>query len=234
MVVLTPAFLAKPFDGILVINNLVVVLLFSIFVSGTYILNDIFDRNEDRLHPHKKNRPIANGSIKIPTATLISWFLIISTLFIVNLISKNVVNFFLLYLFFTLLYSKYFKYNFLVSSISISLFFIIRLLVGSVATEVDVSIYLYVYIFFTSLYIAFLKKQSILNTGSIANKYSQVLEKGDKKISILKLSSFTLFISNLSIFIWSINNIVLEIENNLFNLFFVFTLVLYYQTKYIF
>ena len=39
--------------------------LFSLFVSGNYILNDLNDIDLDRNHPEKKYRPIASGKISI-------------------------------------------------------------------------------------------------------------------------------------------------------------------------
>ena len=45
----------------LLIDHLVLFVLFSFFVSSTYILNDIKDFKEDRKHPSKNKRPIASG-----------------------------------------------------------------------------------------------------------------------------------------------------------------------------
>ena len=39
-------------------------LLFCVFSSATYLLNDVFDVARDRLHPFKRKRPIASGNIK--------------------------------------------------------------------------------------------------------------------------------------------------------------------------
>ena len=50
-------------------------LLFSLFVSGNYILNDLSDIDLDKNHPEKKYRPIASGKISTSLAKKISVFL---------------------------------------------------------------------------------------------------------------------------------------------------------------
>lgn len=53
---------------------------FSFLASAGYILNDIRDVENDRTHPVKMNRPLANGSINISNAILIALILIIISL----------------------------------------------------------------------------------------------------------------------------------------------------------
>src|ERR1035437_8281930 len=70
-------FAALIFSGTLLdqtneLKTLSAFLLFCIFSSVTYLLNDIFDIQRDRLHPFKKKRPIASGLISIPVALTIS------------------------------------------------------------------------------------------------------------------------------------------------------------------
>ncbi len=59
--------------------------LFSIFVSGNYILNDLSDINLDKNHPEKKYRPIASGAISKTLAKQISIFLFLSSILITYL-----------------------------------------------------------------------------------------------------------------------------------------------------
>src|SRR5438270_298049 len=66
-------FAALIFSGTLLdrtnqLKTLEAFLLFCIFSSATYLLNDIFDIERDKLHPFKKKRPIASGLIPIPLA----------------------------------------------------------------------------------------------------------------------------------------------------------------------
>jgi 4-hydroxybenzoate polyprenyltransferase len=41
---------------------------FCLAASGVYVLNDIVDRESDRLHPKKRLRPIASGALPMPAA----------------------------------------------------------------------------------------------------------------------------------------------------------------------
>ena len=44
---------------------------FCLVASGTYILNDVVDREADRRHPTKRHRPIASGAVSIPVAATV-------------------------------------------------------------------------------------------------------------------------------------------------------------------
>jgi 4-hydroxybenzoate polyprenyltransferase len=62
--VFTMKFLDPPYVRDVVLGFL----LFSLAVSGMYILNDLFDVERDRLHPTKRARPIAAGQLPIGAA----------------------------------------------------------------------------------------------------------------------------------------------------------------------
>src|SRR4051794_8782719 len=52
-------------DLVLLGNALAAFAAFSLTASAVYLLNDLKDAPADRLHPHKRNRPIASG--RLPT-----------------------------------------------------------------------------------------------------------------------------------------------------------------------
>jgi decaprenyl-phosphate phosphoribosyltransferase len=41
---------------------------FSLVASGTYLVNDVVDARSDRIHPSKRNRPVASGALRPATA----------------------------------------------------------------------------------------------------------------------------------------------------------------------
>ena len=88
------------------LNMLVITfILFSFFVSGTYILNDIRDIENDKNHPQKKLRPIASGLISIKNARVYAYVLLILSTFIQSIINLNSALFFLIYFLITTIYS---------------------------------------------------------------------------------------------------------------------------------
>lgn len=56
-------FSQKLSDPIAVLHSVHAFLLFCFAASSIYLLNDVKDREEDRLHPEKRLRPIASGAI---------------------------------------------------------------------------------------------------------------------------------------------------------------------------
>src|SRR3712207_5286253 len=49
---------------------------FSFVSSSIYLINDVVDKEKDRLHPTKRSRPIASGAVPIPLAITASILLL--------------------------------------------------------------------------------------------------------------------------------------------------------------
>ena len=238
LLILVPIILTKPLSLDNLQNNLIIFISFSLLASGNYILNDIKDLQNDKLHPKKKFRPIASGKIDINNAKIYSFLVISSSLALTYLVESKLIIYYFFYLLFAYFYTNYFKYIFLINSFSISTFFLIRLLIGGAVSNIKISIYLAIYIFFTSFFIATLKKNAILNTQGIKkSEYVTLLKKENLTISTDSLSVSSLLLSNVTLIIWSLNNLT-EMTETKFAImivflvfYFFFTLLLHTNSK---
>ena len=187
----------------------------SLISSSIYIFNDIKDIAVDSMHPLKKHRPIASGVIKIPNALTMGVCLLTLGLFTLY---KNEFIAFLLglsYVTTALMYTFKLKYISYIDSVTISILFILRLLIGGYSANISPSIYLIMFIFFSSFGLAVSKRISILQNDRIENssEYLQFLKKYyelDKLKLIFKaalISSFTVYLA-WSTTIADINNII--------------------------
>ena len=238
LLILVPIILTKPLSLDNLQNNLIIFISFSLLASGNYILNDLKDLQNDKLHPKKKFRPIASGKIDINNAKIYSFLVISSSLTLTYLVESKLIIYYFFYLLFAYFYTNYFKYIFLINSFSISTFFLIRLLIGGAVSNIKISIYLAIYIFFTSFFIATLKKNAILNTQGIKkSEYLTLLKKENLTISTDSLSIISLLLSNITLIIWSLNNLT-EMTETKFAImivflvfYFLFTLLLHTNSK---
>src|SRR6516162_2182634 len=64
------------FDWDFAKQSLLGFLLFCATASTIYIINDIVDRDRDKLHPKKRHRPIPSGNVSIGMAMTIAFFLL--------------------------------------------------------------------------------------------------------------------------------------------------------------
>ena len=44
---------------------------FCLLSSAVYVMNDLLDREQDRRHSHKRHRPLAAGTVSVPTALML-------------------------------------------------------------------------------------------------------------------------------------------------------------------
>ncbi len=177
-------FAALVFDRQLGLNNLVPFLRtlagFAIFclLSGViYLINDIADVEADRVHPVKRQRPIASGALPIPVAKIAIVVLLLMILPVSYLLSPTFAAVALGYLLLNLAYSKWLKHVPLLDVFSIALGFVLR--VGAGVTLIQVarfSPWLYVVTTLASLYIGFGKRRAeIALLEGAANSHRKAL-----------------------------------------------------------
>jgi 4-hydroxybenzoate polyprenyltransferase len=164
---------------------------FSAVASAIYLVNDVMDFERDRVHPKKRNRPIAAGKVKRPTALFmaaglapiglgIAWWL--NTATGITITAYGLMN---------LSYSFGLKNVVLLDVFIIALGFLLRVSVGAFAIEVGISPWLLICTFFIALFLAFCKRRhELVSLGEDAAAHRGILAEYstpfiDKMISAL-------------------------------------------------
>ena len=156
---------------------------FCLWSSAVYILNDICDRERDRLHPRKCQRPIASGKVSIPTAVvldvlcfLLPFVLVGSVYFCTEgILSLHALGWFLLagglYLLNNVLYCTVLRLQVILDVFSIALGFIFRVLGGCFILSVEPSPWILVCTFSLALFLGFSKRRMELNHTEVDASY---------------------------------------------------------------
>jgi 4-hydroxybenzoate polyprenyltransferase len=112
-------------------------------ISGCgYVFNDILDVERDKIHPQKKNRPIASGRLKILPALLLSVILVATTLLSSFLFIYQFGIVILGYFILTTCYSLFLKNVVIVDVIALALGYVLRVVGGAVIIQVHISLWL--------------------------------------------------------------------------------------------
>jgi len=127
--------------------------------SAVYLINDIRDREEDRRHPLKRLRPLAAGTLGVPTAAAAVAVLAAAAFAIAFWLGMPFTWILGTYVALNVLYTLWFKHMVILDVMSISLGFVLRVEAGAQATGVAVSRWLFLCTIFLALFLAFSKRR---------------------------------------------------------------------------
>jgi 4-hydroxybenzoate polyprenyltransferase len=133
---------------------------FCLSSSAVYVLNDILDVSADRLHPRKRERPIASGRVSPLTAAILGGAVALAAL-AVAFFTLPIGFFWLvgLYLVLNVLYCSWLKHRVIVDVMVVAIGFVLRLLGGCVAIEVVPSSWIMVCGFSLAMVLGFGKRR---------------------------------------------------------------------------
>jgi len=176
----------------------------SLISSANYVVNDIIDIDIDKSHPIKKNRPIANGSITLKSAKLLSLIILTTGFLILNYLNTETLLFGLAYFIGGILYTWKVKFIPYIDVITISFLFLIRVWIGSAAVNIEPSSFLTSFIFFSSLCLALSKRISIYQDISILeySKYKQFLTTNYNLKSLNNMLKLFSFLASITYALW--------------------------------
>jgi 4-hydroxybenzoate polyprenyltransferase len=128
-----------------------------------YLINDVADRNQDRLHPEKRTRPIAAGQISVTLALVVSAVLGPLSVALAFLLAPVLSWLVFGYLLLNLAYSFALKHVPIVDALTVAAGFVLRVAAGVTLIRVErFSPWLYVCTILLALYISFGKRRAEL------------------------------------------------------------------------
>lgn len=173
-----PLFFALKINNIeLLTNAFIAFIAFSLVASSIYILNDYFDIEEDKKHPKKKFRPLASGVITKKKAFLLIFiFFTIGTL-LMWLLSVKALFVLLLYVILNIAYSIYLKQIAIVDITIIAIGFVLRLFIGSIVTNINLSLWIIIMTYLLALFMALAKRRDdVLIYENTGHKMRKVID----------------------------------------------------------
>lgn len=131
---------------------------FSLCASATYIVNDLWDLDNDRAHPRKSKRPIASCEIPIAAALAVSASLLLSGFGLAMAASGRLAALMAVYLVLTSAYSWLLKRFVVADVLTLACLYSIRILAGAVAIDVPLSSWLLAFSVFLFFSLALVKR----------------------------------------------------------------------------
>lgn len=135
---------------------------FCAVVGAGYLVNDVIDRDKDRVHPVKRTRPIASGRLGAGTALAVALFLVAVFIGGGLLVDPLLSAYLAAYLVLQLAYSLALKRLVIVDVLAISAGFVIRAVAGAAVIHVIISPWLVVCAMLLALFLALAKRRAEL------------------------------------------------------------------------
>jgi len=177
LIIFSSIFFAGEISNILLLrDSLITFISFSFITSSVYILNDFMDREQDRAHSSKKNRPLAAGKISVAHASVTAAVLVVVGLGLIFQLSIDTFYISLFYVAIMIGYCLVFRKIALVDVGIIAIGFVLRLYVGSTVTGFPNSMWIVIMTFLLAVFIALAKRRDDINNPVIEeNKTREAL-----------------------------------------------------------
>jgi decaprenyl-phosphate phosphoribosyltransferase len=143
-------------------------LAFCLVASGIYAVNDVRDRDEDRLHPRKRHRPVAAGELAPSAAVALAAGALLTGFGISLLIRPLLFLVLVAYVALTLSYTFIWRHILLLDLLAIAGGFVLRAVAGGVAAPVTLSRWFVLVVTAAALLVAAGKRDAELRRTELA------------------------------------------------------------------
>jgi 4-hydroxybenzoate polyprenyltransferase len=142
--------------------TVVVFASFCLISSSIYCFNDLQDVDADRQHPKKRNRPIASGAVSVKAGYTLMLFCAIVALLLLPLAHSNNTPYLYMiiaaYWLMNIAYCIKLKQYAILDVSIIAIGFVMRVLIGGMATDIWISHWLVMMTFLVTLFLALTKR----------------------------------------------------------------------------
>lgn len=206
-------------------NVFLTFVIFSIAASCIYILNDIVDYQDDKLHKLKKfKKPLASNKLSIHFARNL-FLVFISFLLLFLFLFPVIIYFILIYFLINVSYSLFFKKIKYLEMILICSGYLIRLYLGSYVIDVQTSFLLAISIFSLSLFVISIKR--LLEVLKQETSRIKSLNYSKKSLNFIIIINGCIFLFCSFVFIIFSNNLLILIFP-----FLIFVVYKYYKISF--
>lgn len=193
-------------DGRLLVLSLEGVAVFCLLSGGVYLLNDIKDREKDRHHPAKRNRPIPSGQLSVRAAAVAGVVVVGLGMVWAALLGPGFLTVSAGYFALNVVYSFFLRSRMLLDVMGIAAGFVFRAIAGAevlldAGADVGISPWLLMCTFFLSLVLALGKRRHEL--GAVDPEHRKSL-RGYTVPLVDRLTTLSVGVTLLSYSIYSI------------------------------
>jgi len=173
--------------------------IFCALSGATYLLNDLADLEQDRVHPQKRLRPLASGALPVPVARLASAVLYVGGLGAAAWLGGAFTLVALAYVLLNVAYSLGIKHVVILDVLAVSLGFVLRPVAGALAIDVVFSDWLLVCTILLALFLSLAKRRhELVLLHATASEHRRILSEYspyllDQMISVVTASCLTAY-----------------------------------------
>jgi 4-hydroxybenzoate polyprenyltransferase len=175
-----------------IITLIAATLSFCLAASSVYLINDIKDINQDRLHPKKSKRPIAAGLVSLKLAKIAALTLAVSSLILAFLVGWSTLGCLLIYLSVSQFYTYIGKHIPYVDILTVASLYSLRVLTGfSAISQLPNHWYTWVILAGILAFVVTLgkRKSEILHLGNSTQTRKTLSHYTDQRLSVMFYSS---------------------------------------------
>ncbi len=193
-------FSGKLFVHLLIFKVFWAFMAFNLAASATYAFNDILDAKKDRLHPTKRNRPVAKGTVTPALALGISLCLAFTSLTIASSLSDLFFLTLATYLAIQIAYSTALKNLYVIDILIIASGFVMRVYSGAFVIDAHLSVWFLLCVISIALFLASGKRRSELGIIETPGKTRASLAKYSREL----LNSYVTMFGNAAWMSWAL------------------------------